>query len=185
MIMRKISILGLFAAGAMLFANCGGGAQSVTKGRQEITIPCQDQGRSDKNFFRASATAKSANLNTAKQKALLNAKQTLAAGIASTIKSVTENYVNEMDAAGASEFEQSYQNMTKEVVNQKLSSVTVTCEKYYEAEGGGYEAFVAVEMSKEDILNAAENSISKDKKLEVMYDREKFRQKFDEEMSKL
>ena len=48
MIMRKISILSLFAMGAMLFANCGGGSQSVTKGRQEITIPCQDQGRSDK-----------------------------------------------------------------------------------------------------------------------------------------
>ncbi len=182
--MRRITVLGLCAMGALLFANCGG-SQSVTKGRQEITIPCQDQGRSDKNFFRASATAKSANLNTAKQKALLNAKQTLAANIASTIKSVTENYVNEMDAAGASEFEQSYQNMTKEVVNQKLSSVTVTCEKYYEAEGGGYEAFVAVEMSKEEIVAAAENAISKDKKLEVMYDREKFRQKFDEEMSKL
>ena len=90
-----------------------------------------------------------------------------------------------MDAAGKQEFEQSYQNMTKEVVNQKLNSVKVTCEKYFQADGGGYEAFVAVEMSKDDVLDSAESAISKDKKLEVMYDREKFRQKFDEEMSKM
>lgn len=182
--MKKISFFGLIAVSALVFSSCGG-TQSVTKGREEITIPCQDQGKSDKDTFRASATAKSANLNTSKQKALLNAKQTLASNITSTIKSVTENYVNEMDAAGASEFEQSYQNMTKEVVNQKLSGVKVTCEKYYEAEGGGYDAFVAVEMSKEDILNEVENAISKDKKLEVMYDREKFRKQFEDEMSKL
>lgn len=182
--MKRLSILALMAVGTFTFFSCGG-TKSVTNGRQEITIPCQDQGRSDKDNFRASATAKSANLNTAKQKALLNAKTTLASNIASTIKSVSENYVNEMDAAGASEFTQSYQNMAKDVVSQKLSGVVVTCEKYYEAEGGGYEAFVAVEMSKTDILNATESTISKDKKLEVMYDREKFRKQFEEEMSKL
>ena len=183
--MRKISILGLFAIGALLFANCGGGSKSVTKGRQEITFPCQDQGKSDKNHFRASATAKSADLNAAKQKAMLNAKQELASRIASTIKSVTENYINEMDAANRSEFEQSYQSLTKDVVNQKLNNVSVLCEKYFQAEGGGYEAFVAIEMNKEDVISSAENAISKDKKLEVMYDREKFRKQFDEEMSKL
>jgi len=182
--MRKISILSLFAFGALVFASCGG-TQSVTKGRQEVTIPCQEQGTSTKDAFRASATAKSQDLNLAKQKALLNAKQTLAAGIASTIKSVAENYASEMDAAGAQEFEQSYQSLTKEVVNQQLNSVKVTCEKYFQAEGGGYEAFVAVEMNKDAVISAAESKIANDKKLEVMYDREKFRQKFDEEMSKL
>jgi len=182
--MKKISILSLVAFGALVFASCGE-TQSVTKGRQEVTIPCADQGQSTKDMFRASATAKSQDLNLAKQKALLNAKQYLASNIASIIKSVSENYANEMDAAGKQEFEQSYQNMTKEVVNQKLNSVKVTCEKYFQAEGGGYEAFVAVEMSKDDILNLTESAISKDKKLEVMYDREKFRQKFDEEMSKM
>lgn len=184
--MRKISILSLVALGAMVFASCGSSKPaSVTKGRQELTVPCQEFGTNTKDAFRASATAKSQDLNLAKQKALLNAKQSLAASIESTIKSVTENYASEMDAAGKQEFEQSYQSLTKEVVNQKLNSVKVTCEKYFQADGGGYEAFVAVEMNKNDVINTVENSISKDKKLEVMYDREKFRQKFDEEMSKL
>ena len=172
--MKRISILGLLALGVLAFASCGG-SKSVTKGRQEVTFPCQDQGKSDKNHFRASATAKSADLNAAKQKAMLNAKQELASRIESTIKSVTENYINEMDAAGKSEFEQSYQSLTKDVVNQKLNNVTVLCEKYFQSEGGGYEAFVAIEMNKEDVVSSAESAISKDKKLEVMYDREKFR----------
>ena len=95
--MKKISILGLLALGVLAFASCGG-SKSVTKGRQEVSFPCQEQGKSDKNHFRASATAKSADLNAAKQKAMLNAKQELASRIESTIKSVTENYINEMDA---------------------------------------------------------------------------------------
>jgi len=66
-----------------------------------------------------------------------------------------------------------------------LNNVSVLCEKYFQAEGGGYEAFVAIEMGKEDVISSTESAISKDKKLEVMYDREKFRKQFDEEMSKL
>ena len=47
------------------------------------------------------------------------------------------------------------------------------------------EPFMALEVSKDVIYNGIDKGISKDKKLEVMYDRAKFKEKFDEEMANM
>jgi hypothetical protein len=182
--MKKVTLFVLVAVAAVVLSSCGG-SKSATKGREEIVIPCADKGKSDATFFRASSVAKSQDMATSKEKALTLTKQRLASLIGSKIKSVTERYVNEMDAGGGTEFNQTFENMTRDVVNQQLQDITITCEKTFEAEGGGYETFIALEVSKDVIYNGIDKGISKDKKLEVMYDREKFREKFNEEMSKL
>lgn len=182
--MKKVSIFVLAIAAVATFTSCGG-TKEATKGRQEITIPCTEKGTSDATFFRAASVGKSQDMATSKEKALLITKQRLASLISSKIKSVSERYVNEMDAGGATEFAQTFENMTRDVVNQQLVDIAITCEKTFEAEGGGYETFMAIEVSKDAIYNGIDKGISKNKKLEVMYDREKFKQKFDEEMSKI
>ena len=182
--MKKVALFILSFAAVVAFTSCGG-TKDATKGRKEITIPCAKDGKSDKEFFRASSIGKSLDMATSREKALTLTKQRLASLIGSKIKSVTERYVNEMDAGGASEFNQTFENMTRDVVNQQLADVVITCEKTFEAEGGGYETFMAIEASKETIYNGIDKGISRDKKLEVMYDREKFREKFDQEMDKL
>lgn len=182
--MKKVTLFILSFAAAIAFTSCGG-TKEATKGRQEIIIPCADKGRSDATFFRASSVGKSQDMALSKEKALTLTKQRLASLIGSKLKSVTERYVNEMDAGGGTEFSQTFENMTRDVVNQQLQDIAVTCEKTFEAEGGGYETFIALEVSKDVIYNGIDKGISKDKKLEVMYDREKFREKFDQEMSQL
>ena len=182
--MKKVTLFVLSFVAVLAFTSCGGD-KSATKGREEIIIPCADKGRSDKEFFRASSIGKSQDMATSKDKALMITKQRLASLIGSKIKSVSERYVNEMDAGGATEFNQTFENMTRDVVNQELADIAVTCEKTFEAEGGGYETYIALEVSKDVIYNGIDKGISKDKKLEVMYDREKFREKFDAEMDKM
>ena len=122
---------------------------------------------------------------TSKDKALVITKQRLASLISSKIKSVSERYVNEMDAGNATEFSQTFENMTRDVVNQQLVDITITCEKTGVKDDGSYETYIALEVAKDAIYNGIDKGISKDKKLEVMYDRAKFKEKFDEEMSKL
>lgn len=182
--MKKVAFFILALAAVATLSSCGG-SKDITKGRQEITIPCADKGQSDAEFFRASNMGKSSDMAMAREKALTLTKARLASLIGSKIKSVTERYANEMDAGGASEFSQTFENMTRDVVNQQLADVTIICEKTFEAEGGGYETFMALEVSKDVIYNGIDKGISRDKKLEVMYDREKFREKFDEEMKNL
>src|SRR3989339_52343 len=182
--MKKVALFVLALAAVATISSCGG-TKEATKGRQKITIPCADKGSSDDTFFRASSVGKSQDMATSREKALLLTKQRLASLISSKIKSVTERYSNEKEAAGAGELFQTFQNMTRDVVNQQLADIKIICEETYEAEGGGYETFMALEVSKDVIYNGIDKGISKNKKLEVMYDREKFREKFDEEMSKL
>ncbi|MDA3891831.1 MAG: hypothetical protein PF517_09230 [Salinivirgaceae bacterium] len=182
--MKKVTLLVLSFAAVVALTSCGG-EKSATKGREEIIIPCADQGRSNAEFFRAASVGKSQDMATSKDKALMITKQRLASLIGSKIKSVTERYVNEMDAGGATEFSQTFENMARDIVNQELVEIAVTCEKTFEAEGGGYETFIAIEVSKDVIYNGIDKGIDKNKKLEVMYDREKFREKFNEEMSQM
>jgi hypothetical protein len=40
-------------------------------------------------------------------------------------------------------------------------------------------------VSKEDIYNGVDKGISRDKKMETLYDREKFRKTYEEEMNKM
>lgn len=183
--MKKVTFVVLSLATAFVFSSCGGTKEASNGGFKEITVPCADKGRSDATFFRASSSGTSRDMATSREKALLLTKQRLASLISSTMKSVTERYVNEMDVADASEFEQTFENMTRDVVKQKLVEVTITCEKVGQKDDGSYETYLAVEVSKDAIYNGIDKGISRDKKLEVMYDREKFREKFDEEMSNL
>ncbi len=184
-IMKKLSLLALSMAAVVAFTSCGGSKSASGSKFKEIEIPCSDNGRSDKEFFRASSVGNSRDLATSKEKALLLTKQRLASLISSKLKSVSERYAQEMDAGGATEFNQTFENMTRDVVNQQLVDVTIVCEKTGQKEDGSYETYMAIEVSKEAIYNGVDKGISRDKKLEVMYDREQFKKKFDEEMSKM
>lgn len=182
--MKKVTLFILSFAAVVALTSCGG-TKEATEGRKEIIIPCASEGRSNTEFFKASGIGKSQDMATSREKALLLTKQRLASLIGSKMKSVTERYVNEMDAGGGTEFNQTFENMTRDVVNQQLADVAITCEKTFEAEGGGYETFMAVEVSKDVIYNGIDKGISRDKKLEVMYDKAKFKETFDAEMDKL
>ncbi|WP_430810242.1 MULTISPECIES: hypothetical protein [unclassified Carboxylicivirga] len=148
-------------------------------------MPCEDAGRSDKKFFRASAMATSSDLSLAQEKALLNAKQRLVTLISSNTKSVTDRYVNEREFGDASEFEQKFENLTREVADETISNVVVACQKRSVLPNGKYRGFIAVEVSKEDVLNGINNKISNNQKLQVDYDKAKFEEIFNQEMEKM
>lgn len=174
-----ISVFGLYS--------CGGPKATTSTGGEfkEIVVPCQDQGRSDATHFRAATLGNSMNIATSKDKALLNAKTRLAGLIESTIKSVTEQYTNEIDVGDRKEFEQSFEQMTRDITKQTLVEVTVLCEKTGKNAKGEFETYIAIEVSKDAIYNGVNKGVSKDQKLQLKYDQMKFKEKFDEEMEKL
>ena len=152
---------------------------------KEIKIPCQKEGNSNAMYFRATQSGASRNMATARDKALLNAKARLASLIESTVASVTEQYTNEVDLGDSSEFQQSFEQMTKEVTKQTLVEVNITCETQTKNSRGEYETFIAIEVSKDAIYNGVNKEVAKDQKLQLKYNQMKFKEKFDEEMEKL
>jgi hypothetical protein len=185
-LIKNVLLVG-FVSTAMIFTSCKGNKETTeaSKGGKEIVIPCASEGRSDKNYFRADASASSQDLNLSREKAMTAAKQRLAGFIETKIKSVTDRYVNETEFGENSQFEAKFENLTREVVKQKLVDVAVTCEKPIQEENGKYTTYVAIEVSKDAMLNGIENSLSQNQKLQVDYDKQKFEEIFNEEMEAL
>lgn len=152
---------------------------------KDIVIPCADKGRSDANFFRASNSAKSRDMASAKDKALLVTKQMLSSLIGSTIKATTDNYSTNIEASGVTSFKQSFESMTREIVDQQIKKIAIVCEKTNKTKDGMYECFLAVEMPKTALIDEFSKAVESDPKLKVDYDKQKFEAILEQEMKKL
>ena len=190
-ITRKMGLIAILLISTFAITSCGGSKKvdketaDRTGGFHELKLPCADKGKSDRKFFRASSVGHSRDLATSREKALLMTKQRLATLINSTLKSVTERYVNEMEAGDGDQFSQTFENMTRDVVNQQLSEITITCEKTGQKDDGSYETYMAIEVDKDVVFKGINAGVSRDKKLETLYDKERFKKTYEEEMNKL
>ncbi|MDR3328562.1 MAG: hypothetical protein LBS63_00445 [Prevotellaceae bacterium] len=169
---------------SVVVASCGG-SKNVVKisGEQKVTVPCSGTAfRTDKDFFRGVGDATSKNLSTARDKARMIANAALSGSITTTMKSVAERYVNDAGQSPA-DYSETFESMTKQVINQQISNVGVACEETTSTNDGMFHVYMAVEASKEEVFKALEKSAEAEKKLETIFNREKFRKQFDEEMA--
>ena len=85
-----------------------------------------------RGIYRASQSATSTSLSVSRQKALFAAKRDLASNISSTISSFSQRYTNDREIGGQNETGQKFQDLAKEIVNQKLNGIRKICEKTLE-----------------------------------------------------
>lgn len=185
--MKKIFITSFVLLSVLTFVTNCGGPKKLEKeaGMEEIALPLSGREyQSDKEYYRAKGSGKSPDMTTAKKIALNNAKAEIAGLINTTIKTVTDNYVNQRAIADAQDFESKFESMTREVVNQKLVDVTIIGEKLFKKDKT-YEYWVAIEVSKQAILDGINSSISKNQRLAIDYDKKKFEEIYNQEMQKM
>lgn len=181
---------GLLLAGAVvfgsIFSSCKSKEVTSVKDEEVVEIFCSGpEYRSDKNTFRANATGESTDMEIARKKAGSNSKAALAAQIETTIKGVTDNYVNSREFNNVEEVEERFEALNREVVNQQLNNVKTICEKVTKTKQGTYKCYMAIEMGVDALEEALNNKLSKDQRLKVDYDYEKYKETFDKEMEKL
>lgn len=167
----------------VLFTACKS-TKNVTKNilGTEIAVPCTgDNFSSDKDFIRASASAESLKMDFSKEKAIETAKNRLAGKIESKLKSVFDRYRNERGFGKDLEYEEKTESLIRDVVKIQINNFKTICEKTF-TKDDKYQTFICLEVKREDLLNSTEAGISKDKKLQIDYDKMKFEQIFDEEM---
>ena len=75
--------------------------------------------------------------------------------------------------------------MNREVVEQQLTGVRTICEKLMKTGTGSYKTYIALELSASDLVSAYNEKLSKDERLKIDYDYEKFKETFDKEMDKM
>jgi hypothetical protein len=160
-------------------------AHSSLAGAREVVTPFQDDAyRTSAEYYRAAQSGTSPDLATARKIATLNAKSALASDISSTIRSVIEVYTDQRQVGNAIEFNDRFQEITRQVVDQELTATKIQDEKVFQRPDGVYECWVVVEMPTAEINNKLNNRISNDEKLRQDYNREQFLKIFDEEMRK-
>lgn len=141
---------------------------------------------SNDKFFRANNLGESMDRATAKKKAMANARADLASAIQTTMKGVIDNYVNSREMNNKEEVSERFEGLTREVIDQQLVGTKTICEKLTQkTDGSGFVTYVAIELSGQDLLGKYHDRLSKDDRLQVDYDYEKFKDTFNEEMDKL
>jgi hypothetical protein len=184
--MKKLTNLSLVAivTAAALIAGCKG-KEKIPQGETEIIIPCSGADFfTTKDAFRANSVGESQDQNTSKKKALTEARNLLASSIQTTVKTVTDNYVNSRAMNNKEEVETRFESLNREIVDQTLAGIVTKCEKLVKTQQGTYKTYVAIELSAADLVSKYNERLSKDERLKIDYDYEKFKETFDKEMDK-
>jgi hypothetical protein len=161
--------------------------QKITKatGTVEIAIPFSDSKyQTDKKFFRAVQSGTSPDMSTAKKIALVNAKTELAGNIQTLVKTVTDNYTNQRTFTNKQEFENKFEELSRQVTTQMLTNVVSIDEKMLKDEEGKYTCWMAIEMNKDEVLKNMNDQISKDAKLQIDFDKYLYEKIFNQEIEK-
>lgn len=181
-LMRLSSMLAIVAA--VVISGCKS-KQPMPEGEKEVVVPCSGPDYFTNNkVFRANSIGESMDQVTSKKKALTNARNELAQSIQTTVKTVTDNYTNSREMNRREELEQRFEQLNREVVDQTLQGVRTICEKLVQTKEGNYKTYVAIELSADELVKQYNERLSKDERLKIDYDYEKFKQTFDEEMAK-
>ena len=144
-----------------------------------------DQFISTKDAFRATATGESMDRETAKKKAKSNAMSELSKTISATMKVVGDNYVNSTEVNNKEQITETFQEMTRTIVDQNLKGAVEICEKLTQKPDGSYVSYVALELSGERLANSYAEKLAADDKLKADYNYEKFKDTFNKEMEKM
>ena len=185
--MKKLTNLSfvVMMIAAVVIAGCKG-KEKLPKGETEVNVPCSGPDYfTTAKFFRSNSIGESMDQVTSKKKALTNARNELAQAINTTVKTVTDNYVNSRTMNNKEELEQRFESLNREVVDQTLSGIVTKCEKLVQTKDGNYKTYVAIELSAADLLSKYNERLSKDDRLKIDYDYEKFKDTFNAEMDKM
>jgi hypothetical protein len=188
--MKTINYLLIPAIALMTVTSCKS-KKSVPLAKQEglieITTPFDSKEyRSDEENFRSKQSGKSPDLATAKKIAYQNSRAEMAANINAVVKRVTDQYTNQRTVGNKQEFENKFEELSREVVNLEMSNVKELGQKtFQDPSDKAYIVWIALEANKTGVLDKIDQKISSDAKLKLDYDKQKFQAIFDSEMKKL
>ena len=189
--MRKIVLFSFIATSIVLLDSCKSSKEPPSTGpapagETTVIIPCSGADYfTSETAFRANALGESMDQVISRKKALTNARADLASSIQTTVKTVTDNYVNSREFNNKEEAEERFESLNREVINQRLSGVKVICEKLTRTTEGRYKTYLAIELSATDLIAAYNERLSGDERLKIDYDYEKFKKTFEDEMERM
>ncbi len=157
-----------------------------TTGAVEISVPfSESKYKTDKDFFRSVGTFTTIDIGAARDNAVANARERLAAEIKTTLSGATRRFSQSLDAGGRKEFEGKSTTQSWLFVDDILYNCPNIADKIFQNPDKTYTCWSVVEKSTKSILEGVNNEVSKDKKLELNYDQKKFAEEVEREKEKM
>jgi len=121
---------------------------------QKVKEPFRGSGyESNNRFFRGTGKGESTADNVAKSKADIAAKTILAGQINTTMKQVTDQYLGQTQKDRASDVDDKFQSLVREVMNTNIADLKkIGEEKYFDKKENKYTVFIAYEVKKSAML---------------------------------
>jgi hypothetical protein len=148
--------------------------------------------KSNRRFFRVVAEGVSTRKDFAEKKATQGAQAKIASEIAVVVKQVNEDYAKETSTDAGDEYMQSFESMTRTVINQTLYGANVVDKGFYsfyktkedkKAKKISYRVYVVMEMDRDKYLAALAQAASGDENKKLNYNKAKYEETFDKEMA--
>jgi len=135
--------------------------------------------------MRANASGNSNDMEISRDKAMTNARNRLSQQMEVFVSNLTDYYKKETDFMENSNMEKRFEELIREVSNNKLQGTYPICEKTTRNDSGNYISYVAVELGGEEFMEQSANRLSADEELKVDYDYEKFKSSYEKAMEQL
>lgn len=173
---------------SFMFSGCGSSKDVAKKkeGYEKVKIYCSGaEYESSDGVMRANASGSSNDMEIARDKALTNARNRLSEQLEVMVSNLTDYYKKETDYLENSSMEKRFEDLIREVSENKLQGVLPICEEVTQNDEGHYIAYAAVELGGDEYVENAANRLSRDEELKVDYDYEKFKDSYKKAMEDL
>ena len=171
----------------MVMTSCGSSKKATAeKGYEEVQTFCSGpEYRTGDGIMRANASGNSNDMEISRDKAMTNARNRLSQQMEVFVSNLTDYYKKETDFMENSNMEKRFEELIREVSNNKLQGTYPICEKTTRNDSGNYISYVAVELGGEEFMEQSANRLSADEELKVDYDYEKFKSSYEKAMEQL
>ncbi|MEG2780374.1 MAG: hypothetical protein RR919_06095 [Bacteroidales bacterium] len=182
--MKKIFTFSLIAGLSVLLFACGSSKKlAKSDGMQELNIPLNGaEYRTNEKCYRAVQSGISPNSAMAKKIAVQNARQELAASIKADLEAVIENYGKGQGVDTTNEYKGQYQELVYTTLDQQLVGVKIIDEKLFKQADNSYKYYVCLQINKDELKEKITQKLSKEEKMKLEFDLDKFRRIYDEQM---
>jgi hypothetical protein len=199
--MKKVLLFAAIAVIAcFLMSACGGSKKvtqpvSVTDVRAtqtqlheepeiEISTPCSGEGfYSTKDLIRSTAVGESMDQQMAKRMVRSAALEDLGTKVRVAVNALISDYYKSTKRDVTEDLKRRFEGGTDLVVQEHISGYRTICEKFTR-KGSNYKCYMAIEIGTDELSKPIHEKLTNDDILRVDYDYEKFREKFNEAMSK-
>lgn len=150
------------------------------------SIPCYAESRSDKEYYRELGEGEDTKRNVARLSAVKMAQSMMRERLAHSVKGLSTDYSKLVTKSGKdSDLEQKIEGEMMNVVDAVLNDADNPCEEWSQDRSGRYHVYYVIEIKKNEIADKFAEAISKSDKLQIDFDRERFRQFAKEYMQRL